>query len=185
MPLQSPRYTLDRTADGIRAIIPAAKNWFLLLFLSVWLCGWFFGESSAIATLAGHSFSGKVQPVGFLAIWLLFWTAGGVAVVATLLWQFSGREIIALNSTRLTYRIEAFVFGRSRSYPIRDVTDLRASVSPFYRLQRWGRFGLPFGADGAGSVVFDYGGRTIRMAPGLDEAEAKMLVKELSTRLKG
>lgn len=148
----------------------------MLLFLSVWLCGWFFGESSAIATLAGHSFSGKVQPVGFLAIWLLFWTAGGVAVVATLLWQFSGREIIALNSTRLTYRIEAFVFGRSRSYPIRDVTDLRASASSFYGLQRWGR---------SGSVVFDYGGRTIRMAPGLDEAEAKMLVKELSTRLKG
>jgi hypothetical protein len=33
--------------------------------------------------------------------------------------------------------------------------------------------------------VFDYGARTIGMLPGLDEAEAKMLVKEFSTRLKG
>jgi hypothetical protein len=51
--------------------------------------------------------------------------------------------------------------------------------------RRLQRAGMPFGAGGVGSLVFDYGARTIRMAPSLYEAEAKMLVKEFSTRLKG
>jgi hypothetical protein len=114
VPLQGPRYTLEHTADGIRASVPSRKNWFVIIFLGIWLCGWFAG-----------------------------------------------------------------------SYRISDVKDLRVSVNAFQGYERWGRTGLPFGVGGAGSLVFDYGARTIRMLPGLDEAEAKMLVKEFSTRLKG
>jgi hypothetical protein len=183
--LQGPRYTLERTADGIRVVIPSRKNWFVILFFSFWLCGWFVGESTAIAELFGHPFSGKVQPPGFLGIWLLFWTFGGIAVFATLVWQFAGRELIALSSITLTQRVEAFGLGRSRSYRADEIRDLRASTNAFIGYARWGRTGLPFGGGGAGPFVFDYGARTIRMAAGLDEAEAKMMVKEFSTRLKG
>jgi hypothetical protein len=185
VPLQGPRYLLEHTADGIRAIVPSRKNWFIIVFLCIWLCGWFAGESTAIAQFLGHPFSGKTQAAGFLGVWLLFWTIGGVAVLATILWQFGGREIIALNSINLTHRIEALGLGRTRSYRVSDIRDLRASINAFNGYQRWGRTGLPFGVGAAGSLVFDYGARTIRMAPGLDEAEAKMLVKEFSTRLKG
>jgi hypothetical protein len=139
VPLQGPRFTLEHTADGIRASVPSRKNWFVIIFLGIWLCGWFAGESS------------------------------------TLLWQVAGREIISVNSLSLIHRVEALGIGRSRS----------VSVNAFQGYERWGRTGLPFGVGGAGSLVFDYGARTIRMLPGLDEAEAKMLVKEFSTRLKG
>jgi hypothetical protein len=85
----------------------------------------------------------------------------------------------------LTHRVEAFGLGRTRSYRASEIQDLRASTNTFNGYARWGRTGLPFGVGGAGSLVFDYGARTIRLAAGLDEAEAKMLVKEFSTRLKG
>jgi hypothetical protein len=183
--LQGPRYTLEHTADGIQTVIPSRKNWFLILFFSVWLCGWFVGESTAIAQLLGHPFSGKAQPAGFLGIWLLFWTFGGIAVFATLIWQFAGREMIALSSMTLTHRVEAFGLGRTRTYRASEIHELRASINAFSGYGRSGRAGMPFGVGGAGSLVFDYGARTIRMAAGLDEAEARMLVKEFSTRLKG
>jgi hypothetical protein len=170
VPLQGPRYTLEHTADGIRAVI--------------WLCGWSVGESTVIAQLLGHPFSGKAQPAGFLGIWLLFWTLGGIAALATLLWQFAGREMIALSSDldppsrSLRSRLHAQLSSQR-------IQDLRASTNAFSSYGRSGRAGMPFGVGGVGSLVFDYGARTIRMAPSLDEAEAKILVKEFSTRLKG
>jgi hypothetical protein len=106
-------------------------------------------------------------------------------VFATLLWQFAGREMIALSSMTLTHRVEAFGLGRTRSYRASEIHELRASINGFGGYGRSGRTGMPFAVGGAGSLVFDYGARTIRMAAGLDEAEAKMLVKEFSTRLKG
>jgi hypothetical protein len=60
VPLKGPRYTLEHTADGIRAIVPSRKNWFVIVFLSIWLCGWFAGESSALSQLLGHPLAGKM-----------------------------------------------------------------------------------------------------------------------------
>jgi hypothetical protein len=183
---QGPRYLLDRGADGFQVTIPARRNWFLILFLMVWLCGWAAGESSAIAQLAGHPFP-RTKPVSatFLSLWLVFWTCGGVAACLALLWNLAGREIITLSATKLVHRTEILGAGRSRSYQVGDIKSLRASTDASSGFHRSGRGALPFGAGGIGSLVFDYGARTIRMAPSLDEAEAKMLVTEFSTRLKG
>jgi hypothetical protein len=118
-------------------------------------------------------------------VWLLFWTFGGAAAFLTLLWNLAGREIITLSSITLTERTEIFGLGRSRSYQISEIKSLRASSDASFGFHRAGRGALPFGAGTIGSLAFDYGARTIRMAPSLDEAEAKMLVTEFSTRLKG
>jgi hypothetical protein len=184
--LQGPRYSLACLADEIRVVIPARRNWFLTMFLAVWLCGWVAGESAAIAQLLGHPFPrSKPTSAAFLGVWLVFWTCGGVAALVTLLWNLAGREIITLSSTKLTRRTEILSVGRSFSYQVRDIKSLRPSMDASYGFHRSGRGALPFGAGGIGSLVFDYGARTIRLAPSLDEAEAKMLVNEFSTRLKG
>ena len=36
------------TPAGLVINIPSSKNFFLILFLGFWLCGWLFGEFSAI-----------------------------------------------------------------------------------------------------------------------------------------
>jgi hypothetical protein len=179
---QTARFRSGDTPEGYRVVIPARRNWFVLLFLCAWLAGWVFGEVSALEDLMK---GGDKTPVAFLSFWLVGWTLGGAFAAATLLWQLAGREIITLGSGALSYRAEACGIGRTRSFRASEVKDLRStdySVSLFTNQRSW--FPPVFGS-GYGPVAFDYGARTFRVAPSLDEAEAKLLVGELSRRLGG
>jgi hypothetical protein len=180
--LSAPRYSLEQTAEGLRVTIPARRNWFVLLFLLVWCAGWLFGEISAGNQLIHYSVRNEPERL-FLAVWLLAWTAGGAFAIAAVVWQLAGREVIALDSATLSHRVEAFGVGRTRAFRVTDVRRLRAtewSNSPFSNQRTW--FPPVFGG-GYGPLAFDYGARTFRIAPGLDEAEANTLVKELKDRI--
>jgi hypothetical protein len=177
---QSARFQVETTTDGLRIAIPARRNWFVILFLLAWLGGWTFGEISAAGELLHH---GEKTPTGFLVFWLAAWTLGGVFAVGAVLWQVAGREVVTANSSTLTHRIEIFGLGLSRSYRASEIKNLRAteySVSPFSNQRAWFP---PLYGSGFGPVAFDYGARTIRLAPSLEEAEAKLLVHSLSSRL--
>jgi hypothetical protein len=186
--LEAPRYILEPTADGVRVIIATPRNWVALIFLCAWLVGWFFGERSALLQLLGPTWSGlsaKHVAPAFLSVWLVMWTIGGVAVVTTILRQLAGKEIITANPLSLSRRFEVFGFGSTRSYALSEVRDLRATsdIDPRYSRQR-ALFRWTGGGEGYGAIAFDYGARTIRFAPGIDEAEAKMLVADLMRRVK-
>jgi len=174
-----PRFSVDAGPDGLRAVIPARRNWFVMLFLVAWLGGWAFGEVSA----ANELFRGEGKaPIGFLAFWLVGWTIGGAFAFAAVVWQLAGREVITVNSASLSHRIEAFGIGHRRSFRTTEVRNLRAteySANPFTNQRSWFP---PLLGSGYGPVAFDYGARTIRVAPSLEEAEAKMLVQQLSSR---
>ena len=59
-----------------------------------------------------------------------------------------------------------------------QVRHLRAATLawPFAGFGRWNRAASPPWFGNPGSVQFDYGARTVRMLPGLDEAEGRMVV---------
>ena len=63
--------SISDTADGLVINIPAAKNWFVILFMGFWLCGWAFGEFSVIRALA----AGKT-PGGASLSWSGGWERG-------------------------------------------------------------------------------------------------------------
>jgi hypothetical protein len=177
---QTARFEIDNTRDGLRAVIPATRNWFIMLFLLAWLGGWAFGELSAVRELLTAS---AKTPTAFLSFWLVGWTIGGAFALATVLWQVAGREVITVNSTTLSYRVEILGLGRTRSYRAAEVKGLRAtdySINPFTNQRAWFP---PITGSGVGPVAFDYGARTIRVAPSLEEAEAKMLVRALAAKL--
>ncbi len=48
---------------------------------------------------------------------------------------------------------------------------------------RWSRTAYPPWIGNPGSVQFDYGARTVRVLPGLDEAEGRMAADWLAQRL--
>ena len=177
---ESARYTVESSSEGLRASIPARRDWLIILFLCAWLGGWFFGEVSAAKALLnpkGHSDS------GFLSFWLLAWTLGGAFCVGTILWQLAGREVLIASGSSFVHRIECFGLGWNRTYRASEVKNLRAteySSNPFTNQRAWFP---PVGGPGYGPIAFDYGARTIRVAPSLDEAEARTLVLELSARL--
>jgi hypothetical protein len=151
-----------------------------MLFLLAWLGGWAFGEIGTTGELMHPS--GKT-PSAFLAFWLAGWTLGGLFAIGTVLWQLAGREVVTINASEFTYRVEVFGFGLSRLYNASEVKNLRVteySTSPFNNQRVWFP---PLYGSGFGPIAFDYGARTIRIAPSLEEAEAKVLVDSLSSHL--
>ena len=176
---QAARFHVEVTPDGLRVVIPARRNWFVVLFLIAWLGGWVFGEASASSQLLRH----EDNDTAFLAFWLLGWTIGGAFAATAVVWQLAGREIISITSSTLLHRAEAFGLGWSRSYKASEVRNLRSTEYASSALANQRSWLPPVTGSGFGPVAFDYGARTIRMAPSLEEAEAKMLVLELSPRL--
>jgi hypothetical protein len=177
---QSARFHGEITTEGFRVIIPARRSWFAILFLLAWLVGWAFGEVNAARELLR---AGDNTPSAFMALWLVGWTVGGLFAMGTVLWQLVGREVVTANSSALSHRVEVFGLGWNRSYSSSEVKNLRVteySTSPSTNQRAWFP---PLYGSGIGPVAFDYGARTIRIAPSLEEAEAKMLVRELSLHL--
>lgn len=117
---EAARFRSEVTPEGYRVVIPARRNWFVLVFLFAWLGGWVFGELSASNELFQ---GGDKTPMGFLSLWLLGWTVAGIFAAATLLWQIAGREIITLEPGHLSYRVEALGLGRTRSFRASEVKE--------------------------------------------------------------
>lgn len=177
---QAPRFTLETTVDGQRVVVPARRNWSVLLFLCAWLVGWVFGEVSAARQLLSPS---ENTPQVFLLAWLAGWTLGGAFALGAVPWQLAGREILSVNPSTLLHRVEAFGLGWSRQYKTTEVKNLRATEyasNPFTNQAAWFP---PLTGSGFGPVAFDYGARTLRLGAALEEAEAKLLVEKLATSL--
>lgn len=164
------------TPAGLVINIPSSKNFGLILFLGFWLCGWFFGEFSAIRSLAiGKTAAGKNL---FVVVWLVGWTVGGAAAIYFWLWNIAGHEIVSLTPTSLTLRRDILGFGRSNEYDLPSVKNLRiaftlANTNLTIPAQSFG---------GGSSIAFDYGTKTFRFGGGLDEAEALHLIELLKSR---
>jgi hypothetical protein len=174
---EAPKFRLTSTVEGLQAVVPPKRSWFAIPFLTLWLCGWAFGEFRAIGELLNPS---EKTPVEFLALWLTGWTLGGIFALGTILWQVAGRELITVSSSFLVHRVEALGFGRTRIYSAENIKALRATDYASGGFQNQQGMFPPFFGPGIGPVAFDYGAKTIRLAPGIDEAEAKVLVRELA-----
>jgi hypothetical protein len=177
---QSARFTVESVPGGIKATVPARRNWLVLIFLCAWSVGWVFGETHAIRALASPSENSSQL---FMLVWLVGWTIGGGFVAATILWQLAGKEVLSINPTLFEHRVEAFGLGRTRSYKKTEIKNLRATEYSSNPFTNQTAMLPPLTGAGYGPVAFDYGARTFRMAPALEEAEAKLLVEKLAPHL--
>jgi hypothetical protein len=167
VPLASARSTMTSVPGGIEVRIPSRRNWVMVVFLALWLCGWVFGEFNAAAPLRHPA---ENTPVGFLAFWIVGWTVGGCFAVATLAWMLAGHERVTIAGDEFTVRREACGLGWTRRYELRNAKNLRVGDAPVDN----GPFGMrdPSGFR-SGPFAFDYGPRSIRFGVGLDVAEAR------------
>jgi len=173
VPVASARSTVTSVPGGIEVGIPAPRNYFIAAFITVWLCGWVFGEVNVGAQLLHPA---EKTPIVFLAVWFVGWTIGGVFVVLTLLWLLAGRERVTIAGDEFTVRREALGLGWTRRYELRSAKNLRVvDAIPD---------GVPFGMRDPygwryGPFVFDYGPRTIKFGAGLDVAEARTVLARI------
>jgi len=178
VPVPESRIQQFDSPDGLQFIIPAKRKIFLMLFLGFWLIGWGFGEVTVTKQLF---FSNGPNSAGlFMLAWLGGWTIGGAFAIFTWVWMLAGQERITLRSDALIHRREVFGLGLSREYGLTSIRDLRiaqqpaSSFSSANSLQFWGISG--------GLVAFDYGSRTIQFGASLEEAEAKSILKSITSR---
>ncbi|NVM79510.1 hypothetical protein FHW83_005351 [Duganella sp. SG902] len=177
---QAARFHTEATADGLKVVIPARRNWVTVLFLSAWLGGWAMGETNVAGQLL-HG--GGKTAAAFLVFWLVAWTLGGIFALGSVLWQLAGREVLTANSTALIHRVEIFGLGVNRSYAASGIKNLRATERPASPTSNQRVLFPPLFGAGHGLIAFDYGARTIRTGSSLDEAEAKLLVSSLAPHL--
>ena len=179
-PLPSARYSIE-TIDGAPWIVArAARNWFVLLFVGFWLTMWTIGGLAAMTQAA-------IDPSarGFLLVWLVFWAIGWLWAASTVGWQIAGRSMVTVETGALVTRWQMPLVGRTKRYDAGQVRHLRAATLawPFAGFGRMSRAAYPPWFGNPGSVQFDYGARTIRALPGLDEAEGRMVAEWLAKRL--
>jgi len=170
------RSATRRTPEGLEISIPAKRSIFVLAFLFPYLIGWGIGE----AIFAGILFKGTSDvPHLLVGAWLVFWTFSGGVALYVWLWMLKGREILALQPDVLIVRREIWGVGQgeSREYLLRHLKNLRVASNPgdprdwTGSLQSWGLRGGP--------LAFDYGSQTIRVANGVDESEAREILRDL------
>jgi hypothetical protein len=163
--------------DGVERIrIPMRRNWFLMLFIAVWLTGWTAGGIAAFTQLFTH-----FEP--FLLVWLCGWAVGWVFAASTILFQIRGAETIVAAGGDLEIRSGARPFVRRWRYrggtirhlqsaaPMADPFGMRHVQAPFWIRSR------------SGAVRFDYGAETVHIATSVDEPEGREIVAWLARRL--
>lgn len=166
----SARSVISDDAGAFRIEIPVNRSAFHSLFLTFWLGGWACGEFFAVRQLLRKP---EISANLFLISWLGMWTVFGVMAIWSWFWMLSGREVIRIGSGVLAIRREVFGIGATKEYSLTEIRDLRVGP-PEYQSRR---NMIP-----GGTIVFDYGAKTYRFGQGVDEAEAKQLVREILSR---
>jgi hypothetical protein len=170
------RAKIYRTGNSLEFQIPTKKNWFIIFFLSIWMCGWFMGESFAI----GQVFSNDTPLFAnlFLLVWLVGWTVGGFFAIAMLLWTVAGQEIIKVDNGILELGRQIFSFKKSKKYHINEIRFMRINPSAENDIWSTGYQRNFFGLKG-GVLKLDYGLKTLKFGGGIDEAEGRLIIETL------
>lgn len=172
--------TIEDTLNGVQISIPSKKNWFIIIFLGAWLGGWFMGETFAIGALSGLFGDGPASL--FLLFWLIAWTAGGFFAFRTFLWMIVGKEIISLERGMLTVDKKGALLAKPKTYEIKEIKNIRINDTQSNN-GLWGNYQTnSMGIAANGTIKFDYGLKTIRMADGISEAEANFIIEKLKEK---
>jgi hypothetical protein len=170
-----PRFRKELVPGGYEFVIPAKKNWFALLFLTVWLIFWTIGGVAAMWALASDR-----EP--FVAIWLVLWAFGWIFAAGQIGYMLSGAEFIRFVRGDLEIGFRVPLFHRTRRYRGSEISRLAASEgqSP---LGAWMR-GMSYGPflniwQQPGVFRFNHGARTIYAGAALDLAEGEIIVADL------
>lgn len=166
--LQNGRATISTFGNQLEIYIPTKKSVFNILFVGVWLVGWYFGEMSALTQVL----NGGIH--GFLIIWLCLWTFAGACTIFNLLTEVAGSETTTLQGEYLQIKKAIFGIGIIREYKLTNISNFRIASdqqsSSFFRRRNWTSFG-------SGPIYFDYGMKTVKFGLDIDEAEAKHILQ--------
>ncbi|MGC4052606.1 MAG: hypothetical protein QM757_25025 [Paludibaculum sp.] len=162
-------------SGNLEVSLPSRKNWFILIFLGIWMIGWAVGELGVLGLLFSGIVQGPAPPI--ILAWLILWTIGGILALTFLLWGLIGREVISFRENALIIRRQIGRFGFDRRFELAKVHNLRGAA---WLTDAGGVIGSIGRFSGAGTIVFDCGGFTHRFGAGLEPEEAARVVEVLA-----
>jgi hypothetical protein len=169
VPAHESRVRTTRSGDGLRIEVGRRRPWWRIL-LPVWvLLIIVFGLVSMLTAEPAQGGPG----VGFV----LFWVGIGGASLALSLWGLAQREHVVLDAQVLTHVRRLGPVRWTRRFARERIEDVRVSPETMSPLDP--RAGLRVYGFGGGTVAFDYGDRTVRLAD-VHESEAKRVVAALT-----
>jgi len=177
------RAIIKRLSNEFYIEVPAKKNWFVILFIGFWSCGWLFGELTVLGILSSGLFSGEIGFHHlFLIGWLGAWTVGGFVAIRTVVYMVFGKEILLFKHGLLTIDRKAFFFFKKRTYDLHEVKNFSTNKEEdFFSWPNNRRKNMnAFGENGV--LQFNYGMKTIKIGGGIDRAEGRYLIKSLTKR---
>jgi len=163
---------------GVELHIAAKKVWSNIFFLPVWLTFWTFCGLMAMKWVL-HP--GPSTPRLFISLWLIGWVLGETWAIYQWLWTAFGKEIVKVREGTLTIKRDILGRGKTRSFLVDRVTNLRASG--FFPSNSYWENYLAQLRLGGGTVGFDSQGKTYRFGIQLMESDARTVVEELKPYL--
>ena len=162
-----PRSTLEEGPEGLRITIPVKAHPLFLCIAGLWIVMGIFG----IVTMANHPRAGTERfPQEMFGPVILF----SLFALCLILWNICRRQVVTVRAKVLMVRTEVMRIGRSREYDLQQVKNLRPA--PTSGTSDWLAHLYRFPGFTPGSILFDYGARTFRFGPGIDEPEARKLI---------
>ncbi|HEY6915760.1 MAG TPA: hypothetical protein VI413_13875 [Paludibacter sp.] len=172
--LNNGKAKIDDTFNELRIEIPTKKNWFVVVFIAIWMTGWFMGITGSVEGFGVDAFS---------TIWLIGWTAGGLSAVFFLIWSLLGKEIIQIDYEYFVIEKSILGLGTKKRLAIADVQNIRYEYvdtnMSFEKNNSLSTIGL-----GIGPIRVDYGLKTYSFGLAVDEAEAKYLIELIRKKTK-
>jgi hypothetical protein len=150
-----PRLTVSCETEGLHMSTAHPRDWAAILGVALWLGFWTFLGLHSWHTLNHFSL--------FTAVWAFGELWGSFAILDNV----GGSEIIMANSDALTRTRKIFAIGWSKTYPVREIRNLRFERGSGRRPSR---------------IAFDYGARIIRFGKYVEEAEACDLMRRIRQR---
>ncbi len=173
------RAIINESYNGVEITIPAQKNWFVIIFISFWLCMWLLFEI-LMPTLFLND-GGPGPGIVFGIVWLGGWTVGGVFAASTWWWNVSGKEVVTVTSGVLTIKRKGSL-AKTRSYDLAEAKNFRSVEEPTFDFGfGFGRraFVNPWKPAKNGTVKFDYGLGTVTFGDWLSQAEGNLIIETL------
>jgi len=174
----APRAAITTEPDRLTIAIPSRRSPIVVLILSIWSVVWVAVAFSSVGW-EDYPFGSSIPGVAaFACLWALL-LAGILFLVRRV---FSGSEVIAVDSAALTVSPLLAPFNRRKTFDVSHVSDLRATPLSADLLHPVFLTGMYLPGLVGGHIAFDYGAKTYRFGAGVDEAEAKQIVKQIVDR---
>jgi hypothetical protein len=160
-------------------VIPADKNWFLVIVFAPVILVWAFIEIIVVPVIIISNLKNNFELPLF---WFIGWTAWGLFAIKLWLWHVAGKTVFHIHDKTLTIQKRRNLFSKPKHYQIDKIANLHIQNRDIERTKYFTRPNYLF-TDKTKTVAFEYESVVIRAVDWLTEKDATTVLSKLKELL--